>query len=290
MERNQHGPPLFKFFFFKSHLLLIIVSEKNFDKLFYLFIGFSILILIESFFYYYSYKLSYYFEYFDSKKSGYNPLIWKENGIIEVLQVILLFLSIFNFIYILKKIKKLEIIYLVKLTILIYTIGLIYFFFEEISWGQHIFGWESNSFFKSYNTQNETNIHNISNLFNQLPRSILLIWCSFSFIFIKIFSTKNSKFFFAKNFIMPSRNLKKISILLLLFFVPDFFIVNMGFHPGHGEYAKHIILSEILDFISFNFIKLSEYQELIFTYYIFCHSNFFKRFLSLNENEKGSKK
>ena len=28
----------------------------------------------------------------------------------------------------------------------------------------------------------------------------------------------------------------------------------MGLHPGHGEYAQHIILSEILDLITFNFI------------------------------------
>ncbi len=266
------------------------MNEKNFNKIFILFIAFSILIFIEGFFYYYSYKLSYYFDLFNINRSGFNPIIWKENGIIETLQVFLLFFSIFNFIYILRKIKDAKLILFIKFFIYIYVLGLIYFFFEEISWGQHIFGWESGSFFKLHNSQNETNIHNISNMFNQLPRNILVVWCSTSFILIKIFPKKNLKFFFLKNFIIPSQKLKNISILLLFFFIPDFFIDIMGLHPGHDEYAKHIILSEILDLLTFNFIKLSEYQELIFSYYIFCHSNLFKRFLLLKKNEKESNK
>ena len=35
---------------------------------------------------------------------------------------------------------------------------------EEISWGQRIFGWESSEFFREYNVQDETNIHNLFNL------------------------------------------------------------------------------------------------------------------------------
>lgn len=40
----------------------------------------------------------------------------------------------------------------------------ILFFFaagEEISWGQRIFGWESNDYFMENNSQKETNIHNL---------------------------------------------------------------------------------------------------------------------------------
>ena len=36
------------------------------------------------------------------------------------------------------------------------------------------------------NHQNETNLHNTSSVFNELPRNLLLIWCSLSFIFVKI--------------------------------------------------------------------------------------------------------
>ena len=163
------------------------MSEKYFNKFFIIFILLSVLIFFEGFFYYFSYKFSYYFDIFDRKRSGFNPLIWNENGIIEILQVILIFFSIINFIYILKELRKIKIKFFIKFILYIYIIGLLYFFFEEISWGQHIFGWESLDFFKSYNNQNETNIHNISNLFNELPRSILTLWCSISFIIANIF-------------------------------------------------------------------------------------------------------
>lgn len=41
--------------------------------------------------------------------------------------------------------------------------ALLFFFAagEEISWGQRIFGWESNEYFKQANAQQQTNIHNL---------------------------------------------------------------------------------------------------------------------------------
>ena len=263
--------------------------EKNFGKIFLIFILFSILIFFEGFFYYFSYKFSYYFEYFDRKRSGFNPLIWNENGIVEILQVMFLFIAIFNFTYILKRIKRFQFSLFFKFVIYFYTIGLLYYFFEEISWGQHIFGWESIAFFKSYNNQGETNIHNISNIFNELPRSILILWCSVSFIFFKFFSKRITNIYYNK-FIIPSDKLKYISIYLLIIFIPDFFVDKMNLHPGHSEYSKYILFSDIFDLITFNFIKLSEYQELIFSFYIMFHSIFFNKFLFLNENQKQSKK
>ena len=50
--------------------------------------------------------------------------------------------------------------------ITIKILALIYFLGEEISWGQHFFNWESPGFFENKNNQQETNLHNISNLFN----------------------------------------------------------------------------------------------------------------------------
>ena len=264
------------------------MSEKYFNKFFIIFILLSVLIFFEGFFYYFSYKFSYYFDIFDRKRSGFNPLIWNENGIIEILQVILIFFSIINFIYILKELRKIKLKFFIKFILYIYIIGLLYFFFEEISWGQHIFGWESLDFFKSYNNQNETNIHNISNLFNELPRSILTLWCSISFIIVNIFSKKIKNYFLIK-FLLPSNKLKLISLYLLFILIPDFFVDKMNLHPGHSEYSKFVLISDILDFVTFNFIKLSEYQELIFCYYILYHSIFFRKFLCLNENEKQSK-
>lgn len=61
------------------------------------------------------------------------------------------------------------------------------FFFaagEEISWGQRIFGWESNEFFQENNLQDETNIHNLivgdkqltKTLFGPILTAVLLLY------------------------------------------------------------------------------------------------------------------
>jgi chromate transport protein ChrA len=57
--------------------------------------------------------------------------------------------------------------------IIIYAIGCIYFLGEEISWGQHISNWATPEIWMTVNNQQETNLHNISALFDQLPRFIL---------------------------------------------------------------------------------------------------------------------
>ncbi len=44
---------------------------------------------------------------------------------------------------------------------------------EELSWGQHIFGWATPSGWNALNVQGETNLHNISSWLNQKPRALL---------------------------------------------------------------------------------------------------------------------
>ena len=103
---------------------------------------------------------------------------WQENGIVENFQVVLLFLSIILIIKILKLTDKEE--RLIKFFFLIYIFALSNYLGEEISWGQHFFKWSTPDFFISYNNQNETNLHNISNIFDQLPRGIVFFWCGLS--------------------------------------------------------------------------------------------------------------
>tara|TARA_B100001057_G_scaffold497546_1_gene601941 strand:+ start:362 stop:907 length:546 start_codon:yes stop_codon:yes gene_type:complete len=172
-----------------------------------------------------------------------------------------------------------------------YLLCILYFFFEEISWGQHFFKWDSSNFFLKYNNQNETNIHNISNIFDQLPRGLLTIWCGLSFLAYNFSNKFFSKQIYAK-FIFPKNELKYISIILIIFFLPDFIIKKLNLHPGHinlshgfivdekGGLIFNVNISEIFDFISFNFIKLSEYQELIFTFYLLNHALFLKEYLN----------
>ena len=117
-----------------------------------------------------------------------------------------------------------------KILNILYLFGVIYYLLEEISWGQHIFNWNTPDFFIEINDQNETNFHNSSGIFNQLPRNLLLIWCSLSFLIVKIINIKNSYLNF---FIFPSEKLKLISILILIFFVTDITVDKLNIAPGH---------------------------------------------------------
>lgn len=46
---------------------------------------------------------------------------------------------------------------------------------EEISWGQHLFGWTTPEYWSGINDQNETNLHNTSDWLDQKPRALLLM-------------------------------------------------------------------------------------------------------------------
>ena len=160
--------------------------------------------------------------------------------------------------------------FITKILTLFYLVGILYYFFEEISWGQHIFGWKTPYFFSKLNHQKETNIHNISNLFNEVPRNILLIWCTLSFLLIKFFKSISLEL---KKFILPNENLKLISILILIFYVPDLLIDKLDLAPGHpAENDKEIALNVFFEIVSFNFVRLSELHEVMFNYYIIWHS------------------
>lgn len=44
---------------------------------------------------------------------------------------------------------------------------------EELSWGQHLLGWETPLGWAEINDQEETNLHNLGTLLNELPRHLL---------------------------------------------------------------------------------------------------------------------
>ena len=271
---------------------------------YYVSLFFTIFILLISFLVIQGFYCQYYeqniFDFVFStchKKSLTNSYLWKESGLVENLQSLFLIFSIFFLISASKKIKKQKKI--IYYFILIQYIGLIYFLGEEISWGQHIFNWQSPEIFNKLNNQNETNIHNISNLFNELPRSLVLLWCSFSSIFVILIN----KFYKIKNFyiiiICPNKNLIYISLLLLLIVLPDLIIDKFDLSPTHvfgftnpdevisyviGERPPSIDTSKLRNFyekISLNFLRLSELHELVFSYYFFIYSLTLKRKLTI---------
>lgn len=59
---------------------------------------------------------------------------------------------------------------------LLVTLGCVYFAGEELSWGQHLLGWQTPESLQTLNDQQETNLHNISSWLDQKPRLFLELW------------------------------------------------------------------------------------------------------------------
>ncbi len=62
-----------------------------------------------------------------------------------------------------------------RILMLLFTIGLFLIAFEEVSWGQHIFKWESPEVFHEINRQKETNVHNMRPVQRKLHNTFILV-------------------------------------------------------------------------------------------------------------------
>ena len=114
-----------------------------------------------------------------------NSLIYgpKSENVIENFSSFLLLFSSIILIISITRIDRLHLSSRTQKIIVIYLLaisGIIFVVFgEEISWGQRVFDWDTAGFFKKYNYQSETNIHN---LFNPLYSFIYPIVGVFSLI------------------------------------------------------------------------------------------------------------
>ena len=199
---------------------------------------------------------------------------WLENGFVEILQVILLILSI---IYILKSYNKILEKKFISIFLIFKVLALFYYLGEEISWGQHFFNWSSPEWFLKNNNQNETNLHNITNLLDQLPRSLVLVWCTLipiSTFFLKKFRNFKNEFLIV---IIPSNKLLYLSIIILFFVLPDLLVDKFNINTFEGNIISKE-LSYQLDIYTFNFLRLSELHELLFCYYFFLYSIYLNNF------------
>ena len=225
-------------------------------------------------------------------------LIWSENGLVENIQIIFLFFAIIYFYNFLKKDYQLNFNFSIILKYAFF-LGILYYLLEEISWGQHFFQWKSPAIFNQLNGQNETNLHNINNIFNQLPRNLIIIWSSLTFLIINFkFIQLNQSLSF---FIYPSKNLKNISFLIIFFTLSQKIFQNFFesavilesvtifennsssqtfWFEWNGEKVNnnlYIAMIIILDFLKFKFLRFSELQEMLFSYYILSHTYYLKK-------------
>ncbi len=115
-----------------------------------------------------------------------------EMGVTENITVLILLCAIIVAIKIYKHLGKLE-FPIFKTWISLLLLGCIYYMGEEISWGQHWIGWATPELWQGLNNQGETNLHNTSGLFDQLPRTVLSL-AALTAIIVPIYVRKTGKF------------------------------------------------------------------------------------------------
>ena len=107
--------------------------------------------------------------------AGSDKMLKGEAGIIENLTVLFLVAAIGFCISSIFTTNQLALSGFVKAWVVILIMGAAYFALEEISFGQHLFGWSTAESWKELNEQDETNLHNVHALFDQVPRALLTI-------------------------------------------------------------------------------------------------------------------
>ena len=103
---------------------------------------------------------------------GSDAYLYGENGWVEVSTAVYLLVAILFGMNILASAKS-DGHGWIRGWMIVIVLGSLYFAGEEISWGQHIFGWETPERWLGLNDQGETNFHNTSALLDQLPRTLL---------------------------------------------------------------------------------------------------------------------
>tara|TARA_B110000483_G_C17937338_1_gene443204 strand:+ start:31 stop:711 length:681 start_codon:yes stop_codon:yes gene_type:complete len=215
------------------------------------------------------------------------------NGLVETMQEIILLFTICYLLLFLNKLKNKK-CNTIKIFLILETLGLSYFFFEEISWGQHIIGYNTPDFLFSINNQKEFNLHNISNLFNELPKSFVFIWCGIAIPFVKLFKPKIKNIYYI--IINPNNKLIKISIILLVFTIPNLIASKLNLieynllhleggidygllHKDDIFYIGYKLKMFLIVVFSFNFFRISELHEFIFAYYFLWHSIYLRKYI-----------
>lgn len=98
-----------------------------------------------------------------------------EFGIIENMTVLFLVVAIGFCISSIISVNKLGPSGSLRTWLFMLLLGATYFALEELSYGQHMFGWSTAETWKELNNQGETNLHNVHALFDQLPRLLLTL-------------------------------------------------------------------------------------------------------------------
>jgi len=167
-------------------------------------------------------------------ESDFPNIYWgllREDGLFESLQWLCYFSSglmgLYSFLTVMKLKPKLKIKPLTfqAIFLLLFSILSILIAFEEISWGQRIFGIKSNNFFLMYNVQKESNIHNLSLIQENIQFFYIFIglFGSFGWLFKRNCSANGFRDIFVVDWFL---SLYFLPVALFYFYLHYSFIFN----------------------------------------------------------------
>jgi hypothetical protein len=107
--------------------------------------------------------------------AGNDRMLKGESGLIEIGTVVFLAVAIGFCVSAISIAGRLGTGGLLRAWLVLMILGSAYFALEEISYGQHMFGWKAGETMAELNDQQETNLHNIHAIFDQVPRAILTL-------------------------------------------------------------------------------------------------------------------
>jgi len=166
---------------------------------------------------------------------GYEQLLKimsKENGFFESLSVLFLFIIFIlglNFILKNNKVDK-----IIKILVFLFSCLVFVAAMEEISWGQHIFNFQTSDFFKLHNYQQETNLHNLidGNIFSSI-----------------IYSSVYTLFVFIPLFVYLLKD--KIKILDIIYiYLPSFHVILAILYASSFQLYFYEDMGVIIDFVT----------------------------------------
>lgn len=172
----------------------------------------------------------------DSLDLGFRIPVGDEMGIIENCQLFFLFFSLVLSGILVKRVWAYD-VPLLKVFCLVWFLGCVFVIGEEMSWGQHFVGWKPTGWMAAVNNQNETNLHNIIWVFDEVPRTLFQFGMLAS-VFLVVFSEKiKSKYPPFVALILPTR---EVIPVLVLFGIDKTMKVLRIFFPiltpvAHGE-------------------------------------------------------
>ncbi len=153
---------------------------------------------------------------------------------------------------------------------LLLGIAALYFAGEEISWGQHYFHFKTPEALAKVNYQEEFNIHNTWNIFNNVPRQLLLVAMIAAVILPLIFHRRFQRPDARKSiwyWLIPNYRVIPIALMAILLRLPDkiadYFpplpkdhYVTMALIKGSGEFKEYCFALAIMLYLLSIYVRM----------------------------------